>query len=309
MPRKSNKTAHVLNLLSGDDTAQEESPIQSKDSAKEDNTSELPIIELSAGNEDPISDLIKATLESEALDLVADSEQSLNTPESGLNSSISFPETHQPEAAPEELRIAEPPQTDTSSMDAPVVKTPVIDASVTETSGIGAPNVETPDMDAPIAETPNMDAFDAEAPATDLPIDKVPLAKDPITETQTEVVPAGQTATVEATNHDKLPENTEESQETNAEPEVRPAYQIVNVMESIVRDKVQDFMKEFNMCLCERCVTDTIALCLSSLPAKYIVVDQQAVSPLLNFYSNKYIGQVVVELTKSCITVRENPRH
>ncbi len=86
-------------------------------------------------------------------------------------------------------------------------------------------------------------------------------------------------------------------------------YQFVNVMEYIIKDMVIDYMKKFDMCTCERCVVDTTALALTYCPAKYIVVDKHSVSPLLNYYSNRYVGDVTVELTKACILVKENPRH
>ncbi len=86
-------------------------------------------------------------------------------------------------------------------------------------------------------------------------------------------------------------------------------YRFVNVMEYIVKDLVMEYMVRFNMCTCERCMVDTMALALTYCPAKYIVVDSHSVSPLLNFYSNRYRGNVTVELTKACIKIKDNPRH
>jgi hypothetical protein len=86
-------------------------------------------------------------------------------------------------------------------------------------------------------------------------------------------------------------------------------FSYINVMEYIVQDKVEYFNKEFNMCSCSRCITDTTALALTKLPSKYIVVDTSSASPLLNYYTNKYIGQVTVELTKACMIVKDIPHH
>ncbi len=86
-------------------------------------------------------------------------------------------------------------------------------------------------------------------------------------------------------------------------------YRFVNVMEYIIKDSVLEQMKKFDMCTCERCQVDTIALALTNCPAKYIVVDNHTVSPLLNYYSNKFMGTVTVELIKACTMVKENPRH
>ena len=86
-------------------------------------------------------------------------------------------------------------------------------------------------------------------------------------------------------------------------------YRFINVMEYIVKDMVLDYMQRFGMCTCERCVVDTTALTLTFCSAKYIVVDKHTVSPLLNYYANKYTGDVTVALTRACTMVNENPRH
>lgn len=86
-------------------------------------------------------------------------------------------------------------------------------------------------------------------------------------------------------------------------------YEIVNVMEYLVRDKAVDYMTQFENCTCPRCIEDTVALTLTHLPSKYVVVSKNAVSPLLNFYEKKYAGQIIVEITKSCMAVKEFPHH
>lgn len=115
------------------------------------------------------------------------------------------------------------------------------------------------------------------------------------------------------------PERTEpaaeEGQETAAEeqepadPDEMDGYVFYNIMEKIVQDKAMKYMNQFGNCTCKRCETDTIALALSKLPPKYVVVKKDSVSPLLNFYEDHYAGQIIVEITKACIKVNRNPRH
>ncbi len=88
-----------------------------------------------------------------------------------------------------------------------------------------------------------------------------------------------------------------------------PSFQYLNVMEYIVKNAAPQYMKDFEVCLCVHCTADVTALALSHLPPKYIVVDRDSVSPLLNFYSSRFTQQVVVELTKACSVVKENPHH
>lgn len=97
---------------------------------------------------------------------------------------------------------------------------------------------------------------------------------------------------------------------TNTKEEVTDtSFAFVNVMERLVQEKALYYMKQFGICVCPRCIADVTALALNKLPPKYVVVNQDAVSPLINFYTNKYAGQITVEITKACIRVGENPYH
>ena len=83
----------------------------------------------------------------------------------------------------------------------------------------------------------------------------------------------------------------------------------VNVMERLVREKVPQYISQFRVCGCRRCLADVTALALTELPAKYVVINRSAVSPLMNFYSTKYAGRITVEVTKACMAVQKNPHH
>ena len=76
-------------------------------------------------------------------------------------------------------------------------------------------------------------------------------------------------------------------------------------MENIARD----YVGRLGGCSCEHCIADVTALTLNKLTPKYVVVEPPAASPLLNFYSSRFGPQVIVELTKSCFIVKENPHH
>ena len=76
-----------------------------------------------------------------------------------------------------------------------------------------------------------------------------------------------------------------------------------------MEDKIIYFMRQFDVCTCDRCVNDTIALTLNGLLPKYLVTTPAAVDPLLSYYTNRLISDVTVEATKACMIVKENPRH
>lgn len=86
-------------------------------------------------------------------------------------------------------------------------------------------------------------------------------------------------------------------------------YVFHNMMETIVRDKVPEYIEQFGVCTCKHCRADVIALALSKLPPKYVVVHESAISPLRSFYEDHYAGQIVVEITKACIAVSSHPHH
>lgn len=96
---------------------------------------------------------------------------------------------------------------------------------------------------------------------------------------------------------------------TVPEPEPEPEFSAVNVMERIVNDKIIYYMRQFDVCTCDRCKADVIALTLNGLLPKYIVTMPAAVDPLISYYTNRLISDVTVEATKACMIVKENPRH
>lgn len=110
-------------------------------------------------------------------------------------------------------------------------------------------------------------------------------------------------------------EKKEEPPKKSREPSVGKAEEeeddffIVNVMERLVREKAPQYISQFHVCGCRRCLADVTALALTELPAKYVVINRSAVSPLMNFYSTKYAGRITVEVTKACMAVQKNPHH
>lgn len=140
---------------------------------------------------------------------------------------------------------------------------------------------------------------------------QMPESKEEPQHQEAETAQVAESASEEATAlSQELEQEKETAEETVVEEEQeKPAFLAVNVMEQLVRSQVEGFIKQFGHCSCRRCVEDTTALALTHLPAKYVVVTKESVSPLLNFYEKKYAGQLIVEITKASMTVSENPHH
>ena len=83
-------------------------------------------------------------------------------------------------------------------------------------------------------------------------------------------------------------------------------YHMVNVMEQILkRMNLKQYLKQYDVCMCSRCQADVMALILTRLPAKYVVVDESSTAPIIGFYESKF----KVRILTACMDVKENPRH
>lgn len=83
----------------------------------------------------------------------------------------------------------------------------------------------------------------------------------------------------------------------------------VNVMQALVEEKVDKYIKLFGLCTCPRCKIDVMALALTNLPAKYVVVKEQELIPMLTVYEGRYNAAIVAQVMGACKKVMENPRH
>lgn len=108
-------------------------------------------------------------------------------------------------------------------------------------------------------------------------------------------------------------EQAEPVEPAEPEPEEvteRETYCMVNVMEEILSPEfVRSEMEKYGVCLCSRCQADVKALLLTRLQPKYVVVNKEAVPPLLSYYKNKYRVSLLANIIKTCMDVREHPRH
>ncbi|NDO46416.1 late competence development ComFB family protein [Clostridium sp. MD294] len=86
-------------------------------------------------------------------------------------------------------------------------------------------------------------------------------------------------------------------------------YVYMNVMETFVKEIIVDYMKQYAHCSCNHCIIDTMALALTNLPSKYIVVKKGSLSPLLHMYRTKYSVIISTEVLKACLAVGKSPHH
>ena len=83
----------------------------------------------------------------------------------------------------------------------------------------------------------------------------------------------------------------------------------VNVMQVLVEEYAEKYIKMFNLCTCPRCVTDVKALALTNLTPKYVVMNEGEMVPRITLYEKRYQSSIIAQLLKACAVVAERPNH
>ena len=87
-------------------------------------------------------------------------------------------------------------------------------------------------------------------------------------------------------------------------------YNFVNIMEHLIlRQDITGFLNQYNVCTCRRCMSDVCALALTGLPSKYVVSSKDSLAPVLSYYERKYKIYMFTELIKPRNKAGESPLH
>lgn len=349
MARKSSKTAHVMNLLAGNeaDTSKTEAAkenISARQTSDTTNTikeltvlaqqasiqtqdgplspSPISIINMSSSVPDPVAERIKQQLEEEEKaewgNMLSSEEEDLkemdpepvqvtDLPTAPIKTETTKIEISQTETMQNKTSQTKPMQTEASQeepMQAESLQTETLQTETTQTETLRTEPSQTESLqtESLLTEPTQTETLQAE------PTQSENLHTEPEQTSPSQANPE-QATDSQAESLQTLPLQSDSPQIEPQPPLSLPDYQYLNIMEHVVNSKVEEYMQKFDVCTCGRCVADVKALALTHLPAKYIVVEPPAVSPLLNFYSNRYSQQIIVELTKACSIVKENPHH
>ena len=82
-----------------------------------------------------------------------------------------------------------------------------------------------------------------------------------------------------------------------------------NYMEDIVLNNLNLLLEKENMCKCEKCKLDIMALALNRLPSKYVVTHKGHIYAKLAELELQLKADVIRELTKAIEIVKNNPQH
>lgn len=86
-------------------------------------------------------------------------------------------------------------------------------------------------------------------------------------------------------------------------------YKLKNFMEELVVKKTGELLKLMNMCQCEKCRLDIIAIALNELPAKYVVSEKGELYTKLNELEQQFEIDVETAIVKAAVLVSKNPKH
>ena len=275
---KTNKTAHVLNVITGghgqSDPVEEQAPAPASDPAVDSQAPAsrppvTPILEIARADDDALSAAILNTLMEEV------------TGESTV-------------AALEE---------------APTPQAPISEAGELDEIAWAAASVE---ESAPAASAPAEAVHQPEPVQADTAPQSEPVQADAAP--QPEPVQEDTAPQPELTQADTAPQ-TESAQEDIAIAEADDCYvrnqdiAYHNITQALVESKAEKYMKMVDMCCCPRCTADVKAKALCNLPPKYIVMHKSALTPMLSYYEGRFSAAVTAQIFAACQLVKENPRH
>ena len=86
-------------------------------------------------------------------------------------------------------------------------------------------------------------------------------------------------------------------------------YQLENCMDILVEQMFDQATKNMDICRCEKCKLDIMALALNSLQPRYSVTRQGAVYVKLNILEQQFSTDVLSAIVKGAMTVQESQHH
>lgn len=85
--------------------------------------------------------------------------------------------------------------------------------------------------------------------------------------------------------------------------------QLKNYVEEIVKQQVNEVTKDVDMCKCEKCILDVVALALNDLHPKYIVSEKGELYSKINAFGSQSEVDIIFAVTKAANIVKSRPRH
>ena len=84
---------------------------------------------------------------------------------------------------------------------------------------------------------------------------------------------------------------------------------LINIMEDIVKDKLEEMLKTENCCKCERCIEDMTALALNKLLARYVSTHNGELYSKLNSLVRQNSVDLNIAVAEAIACVSKKPSH
>lgn len=86
--------------------------------------------------------------------------------------------------------------------------------------------------------------------------------------------------------------------------------ELKNLMEEEVKRVVERLLKNRDdICICDRCKLDIIAITLNNIKPKYVVTEKGEVFARIDMLNYQYDADIAMEAMKAIKIVKENPNH
>ena len=80
-------------------------------------------------------------------------------------------------------------------------------------------------------------------------------------------------------------------------------------MEDVVKDNIDSILERMDVCKCEKCKLDIIALALNNLPPQYVVTERGKLFSKLNELQQQFETDIQTAIIKAALQVGEHPKH
>ncbi len=307
--KKTNKTSHVMNLLTNGTPPENGDPAETSANAASSDSA--------AGSQEKKGDASSHAASPKKVTVVDEASQNDRLSQEIFNK---LSEELEEETKAEPEAISEPAP---APAPAPVPEPAPAPAPTPEPTPAPAPAPEPTPAPAPAPEpTP------APAPAPEpVPVPEPALAPAPAPtpEPAPEPAPAPEPTPAPSPTPEPAPEPAPKKEEPvqlsgrtahhaflskGNESLISGEFRFINVMEHLMlRQDISSCMDQYNVCKCPRCMADVCALALTGLPPKYVVTSKDSLSPLISYYENRNKITILTALIKACNKVRENPHH
>ncbi len=86
-------------------------------------------------------------------------------------------------------------------------------------------------------------------------------------------------------------------------------YILVNMTEELVRNRVREMMKSYDVCQCNKCFSDICAIVLNKMTPRYVTTEKGSLMSLLAATDVEIQTDLTVHILQALMRVKTDPKH